>query len=100
MRTAPIISLFLSIIVGIAAVVFGRGWLNDEAGASDAPAIVVEEVETLDILVADILLERGDELSEAAFRTASWPVDHLPAGYVDTVETLLGEMASIRSLSA
>lgn len=90
MRTAPLISLGLSILVGIAAVVFGRGWLNSEADAADAPAVVVQEIETRRILVADMLIERGDLMSEATFREADWPVEHLPEGAVDSVDTLLG----------
>lgn len=91
MRTAPIISLILSIIVGIAAVVFGRGWLNNEAGATDGPAVRIQEVETQRILVADIAIARGELLSAVSFRQADWPVEHLPEGVVTDVAALLGE---------
>ena len=64
MRIAPFVSLILSVIVGIIAVVFGRGWLNSEADATATPAIVVQEIETQKILVSGITLERGDLLTE------------------------------------
>lgn len=88
MRTAPIISLGLSIVVGIAAVVFGRGWLNSEADATNAPAVIVEEVATQDILVADLLLQRGDLLTEDSFTTVAWPAEHLPTGALTDVASI------------
>lgn len=94
MRIAPIISLVLSVVVGIAAVVFGRGWLNTEADATNAPAIIVQEVETRKILVSDITIERGDLLDSEAFRIADWPEDHIPQGAVSDVSAILNEDGS------
>lgn len=94
MRIAPIISLVLSVVVGIAAVVFGRGWLNTEADAANAPAIIVQEVETRKILVSDITIERGDLLDGDAFRVVDWPQDHIPEGAVSDISAILNEDGS------
>ncbi|MEM7663194.1 MAG: Flp pilus assembly protein CpaB [Pseudomonadota bacterium] len=81
MRIGPIISLGLSIVIGIVAVVFGRTWLNNEAEAArPAAEVVVEEVETQTILVATALIERGDALEDVLFEQKDWPVDFVPAG--------------------
>lgn len=81
MRIGPIISLGLSIVIGIVAVVFGRTWLNNEAEAArPAAEVVVEEVETQTILVATALIERGDALEDVLFEQRDWPVDFVPAG--------------------
>lgn len=91
MRIAPIISLGLSILVGIAAVFLGRGWLNNEAEAnsSSAPAVIFQDVATQRILVADITIERGDLLQAGSFRQADWPVDHVPQGAVEDIDAIL-----------
>lgn len=90
MRTAPIVSLGLSIVVGIAAVVFGRGWLDSEADAANVPAAVLEQVQTRDILVANTLIERGDLLTDKSFKIVSWPEEHLPEGYLSDTSMLTG----------
>lgn len=89
MRIAPLISLALSILVGIAAVFFGRGWLNTEAGASNPPSVIVQDVETQKLLVADKLIERGDLLSSEAFREVDWPLAHMPEGAISEVSAIL-----------
>jgi len=92
MRIAPIISLVLSIVVGIAAVILGRGWLSNEAEATDSkPAVVIEKVDTQKILVADIIIARGDLLTETAFRTVDWPVEHVPEGAIEDIRAIIGE---------
>lgn len=89
MRAAPLISLALSIIVGIAAVVFGRGWLNSEADAANTPVAIAAEVATQPILVVNDRLERGDLLTKASFKTVDWPVEHLPEGVLSEAQTIL-----------
>lgn len=83
MRIAPFISLGLSVIVGVAAVFLGRGWLSHEAVATNQPAaILVQEVATQKVLVADMALERGQQLTSSAYRLVDWPVEYLPAGAI------------------
>ncbi|MEO0881601.1 MAG: Flp pilus assembly protein CpaB [Pseudomonadota bacterium] len=81
MRIGPIISLGLSILVGIVAVFFGRSWLNTEAEAArPTPEVVVEEVATQPILVAKALIDRGDALEAVLLEQRDWPVDFIPDG--------------------
>lgn len=91
MRIAPIVSLLLSIIVGIIAVVFGRGWLNNEADATATPAVILQEIETQKILVSDITIERGDLLTDEAFRVVDWPAAHIPDGAITEISAILNQ---------
>jgi len=86
MRAGPIVSLILSILVGITAVVFGRGWLNNEAEAA-RPAITsiaepAAQVALTKIYVANANINRGDEVSVDSLRLADWPTDYVPLGAV------------------
>ena len=92
MRVAPMISLGLSVVVGVLAVVFGRGWLTENAEAVDAPAeVIVKEVETQPILIANLPIERGDLLTIESFRETDWPVDHTPVGAITDISAILDE---------
>lgn len=81
MRLGPLVSLGLSIVVGIAAVIFGRTWLSNEAEAArPTPEVIVEEVETQTILVAKALIDRGDSLEDTLVEEKEWPSDFIPEG--------------------
>lgn len=90
MRMGPIVSFGLSILVGVAAVFFGRGWLDSEADAVAVPSEVAVQIDTRQILVADILIERGDLLQETSFRFADWPTEHLPEGAIEDLSVIIG----------
>ncbi|MEM6900997.1 MAG: Flp pilus assembly protein CpaB [Pseudomonadota bacterium] len=90
MRIGPIISLGLSIVVGIVAVVFGRTWLSNEAEAArPAAEVIVEEVQTEAILVATALINRGDALEDVLFEVKDWPADFIPAGVIKSPSELV-----------
>lgn len=91
MRIAPMISLGLSILVGILAVVFGRGWLNDNAEAVNAPSVIIQEAETQTLLIATLPIARGDLLTIEAFDEAEWPAEHMPTGAITDISELHGE---------
>ncbi len=97
MRIAPLVSLGLSIVIGMVAVFFGRDFLNGEADAganviAPAPeAALVQQVETRKILVIGEMLERGDLLSQPALRVEDWPVEFIPDGAVSDTAALLSE---------
>lgn len=85
MRAGPIVSLILSILVGIAAVVFGRGWLNSEAEAARPVAQAVVEIEPTPltkIYVANASIERGDVVSVDSLQLVDWPADYVPLGAI------------------
>lgn len=86
MRAGPIVSLILSILVGIAAVVFGRGWLNSEAEAArpvvTAATEPVAAPQLTEIYVANASIARGDAVSVDSLRLVEWPADYVPLGAV------------------
>ena len=85
MRAGPVVSLILSILVGIAAVFFGRGWLNSEADAARPVVQTVVEVEPMPlakIYVANAAIERGDIVSVDSLRLVDWPADFVPLGAI------------------
>ena len=93
MRAGPIVSLGLSVLVGIAAVVFGRSWINSEAEAS-RPEITsiaepVAEVALTKIYVANANIKRGDELTIDSLRLADWPADYVPLGAITDPSSLI-----------
>lgn len=93
MRTGPIISLILSIIVGVVAVFFGRSWLDSEADAALPPPpaeVIVEKVETTPVVVARERVERGDLLSNASLELVEWPNAFLPEGVLTNTDLLVG----------
>ena len=92
MRPGPLISLGLSVIVGIVAVVFGRNWLDREASAALPPPtaeVIVEEVATVPILVAATSFERGDAVNANALDVVDWPEAFLPAGAMSDASELV-----------
>ncbi|MEL6323320.1 MAG: Flp pilus assembly protein CpaB [Pseudomonadota bacterium] len=92
MRTGPVVSLILSIIVGVLAVVFGRSWINREADAALPPeaAVAVQAVPTVPVLVANQLIERGMVVTDDLFDVAEWPETHLPDDVVVDMSMLDG----------
>lgn len=99
MRAGPIISLGLSILVGIAAVVFGRGWLNSEAEAARPDAVVLTEavapVALTKIYVASTSIERGDTISVDALQLVDWPTDYVPHGAVTDAAQFINHDGSL-----
>ena len=92
MRTGPIVSLILSVLVGIAAVVFGRGWLNNEAEAARPDIMTIAEpaaeVVLTQIYVANAAINRGDQITSESLRLADWPTDYVPLGAVTDISNL------------
>ncbi len=98
MRTGPVISLILSVIVGLVAVVFGRSWLDREAEASLPPSgasPIALAPATTRILVARNLIERGTSLSEELVDYLEWPADFVPAGAVSEFAALVSESGGL-----
>lgn len=99
MSAGPVVTLVLSILVGIAAVVFGRGWLNSEAEAARPIATVVTEtaaeVQLTDIYVANASIARGDVISIESLSLAEWPADHIPSGAITDLSDLINPDGSM-----
>lgn len=98
MRTGPIISLILSVIVGLVAVVFGRSWLDSEAEASLPPGDAAQSIAapvTTRIMVARNLIERGAGLTEEQVDYLDWPEAFVPAGAVTEFDALVSESGGL-----
>ncbi|MEE9380372.1 MAG: Flp pilus assembly protein CpaB [Hyphomonadaceae bacterium] len=90
MRAFPVISLVLSIALGIGAVFLGKIYFSNDAEAS-VPAVAVEVTrrpETVRILVARRTLETGATVSAGDVRFKAWPRDMLPSGAVTDLDDL------------
>lgn len=87
MRITPVVSLGLSVALGIAAVFIGRGWLTGGSEA-DAPPTQVAQVELVEVLVARTDLELGDIVDATSIKVAEWPASHLPTGVLKSTADL------------
>ncbi|MEO9968651.1 MAG: Flp pilus assembly protein CpaB [Hyphomonadaceae bacterium] len=99
MSAGPVVTLVLSILVGIAAVVFGRGWLNSEAEAARPVTTVVTEtapeVQLTDIYVANASIARGDVISIESLSLTEWPSDHIPRGAITDISDVINPDGSM-----
>ena len=88
MRVTPIISLGLSVVVGIGAIVLGRVWLTDNADASAtaisaiAPAVVARDIKTTKIAVLKEPLDNGVQIDLELIEFVDWPTKYLPEGAI------------------
>ncbi|MEO1029584.1 MAG: Flp pilus assembly protein CpaB [Pseudomonadota bacterium] len=94
MRVTPIISLGLSVVVGIGAIVLGRVWLTGNADAGSSPIATVlpqpkpQKVEATRIAVSSVLLENGDLVNLDSVKMVDWPVKFLPEGAITEIDDL------------
>lgn len=79
MRLAPVVSLGLSVVLGIAAVLIGRGWLMED-DSSQTTQVQPASVELVEVLVARMDLETGDLVDASSIEVAEWPAEHTPRG--------------------
>ena len=81
MKLAPLISLGLSAVLGIAAVFLGRYYMssnsNDAAAQMSAPVVQMSSV-----VVAAAAIEPGEEVSASNVKTLNWPTESIPEGVV------------------
>ena len=92
MKLAPAISLGLSVILGVAALVIGRGYLfsnTDTAAAEPAAATVAAPAPRLTrVLVAAQDIAMADAVTDEVVTFADWPADILPPDALKDVEGL------------
>ncbi len=89
MRAFPVISLVLSIALGIGAVFLGKTYFT-RTPEPEAPMAVetVKAPQTVRILVADRTLEAGEPVEAGNVHYAEWPEDMLPAGALTSLSLL------------
>lgn len=81
MRRATLISLGLSALLAVAAVLVARVWLTQQAERSRAPGMTT-------IVVAARALNFGDSIGPADVRQVRWPAESVPAGSFTDVAAL------------
>lgn len=88
MRIAPIISLGLSVVVGIGAIVLGRVWLTGNSDAATAaiasvtPSVSARKIETTEIAVLTVNLDIGEPLDLEKIEFVDWPTRYMPEGTI------------------
>lgn len=109
MKAAPVISLGLSVLLGAAALVIGRGWLFPGSEAAQASQTVQPAAATspqLDmrtLLVAKGDIETGMMITPDLVTTGKWPEQAWPAGALENPADLLprdGQMPVARGFIA
>ncbi len=109
MKAAPVISLGLSVLLGAAALIIGRGWLfpgseNAQASQSYQPATVsAQEPKMRSLLVSRGDIESGMMITPDLVTTDEWPESARPAGALDSPDDLLpqaGQMPFARGFIA
>jgi pilus assembly protein CpaB len=93
MKAAPVISLGLSVILGVAALIIGRGWLFPGSEVADATQLPPEQpvaqqpVMTRPVLLAREGIEPGTLVTPELVEAGDWPVSlELPAALRRTDE--------------
>lgn len=98
MKTAPMISLGVSVVLGAGAILFGRGYMVSKERDADAQvAPLMTAVEMTSILVSTAAVERGGLVDGTVLRSVDWPTDALPPSFVTDVSEI-GEGMFARGL--
>lgn len=98
MKATPLISLGVSVMLGIGAVLIGRGYMMSRDTSADAQIPVVA-VEMSTILVAASTIKMGDTVDATMLDEVEWPTSMLPMGVI-TDASLLGDGKFARGLIA
>ncbi len=98
MKVTPLISLGVSVMLGIGAVLIGRGYMMSRDTNADAQ-IPTAAVEMSTILVASTTIKMGETVDATMLDEVEWPTSMLPMGAI-TDPTLLGEGKFARGLIA
>ncbi|RAN34267.1 Flp pilus assembly protein CpaB [Hyphomonas pacifica] len=79
MKVTPLLSLGLSAVLGIGAVLLGRYYMTADNNDADAQPQMAA-VEMASVLVAASAIEPGEEVTSAQVRSVEWPTNALPEG--------------------
>jgi pilus assembly protein CpaB len=74
MKTTPLISLGLSVVLGAGAVLLGRYYMSDERTRADAETSV-PAVSMAGVMVAARTIETGELLEPSMLKRVDWPTD-------------------------
>ena len=87
MKMAPLISLGLSLVLGVAAVFLGRYYMASNSNDASAQQSM-QAVEMATVLVASSTIEPGEEVSGSVVKTINWPADSVPEGILSNTSEL------------
>jgi len=79
MKLAPIISLGLSAVLGIAAVFLGRYYMTNDSNEV-AAQVSAPTIEMASVLVASAAIEPGEQVSSSNVKALNWPTESIPEG--------------------
>lgn len=89
MKATPLISLGISVMLGIGAVLVGRGYMMSKETSADAQASVAA-VQMTSVWVAASTINMGDTVDGTVLTATDWPTSALPVGVLTDI-TALGE---------
>jgi len=87
MKTTPLISLGLSVVLGAGAVLLGRYYMSDARNRADAE-ISAPVVSMAGVMVAARTIETGELLDASMLKRVEWPENIVPEGTLSDVEAL------------
>jgi len=87
MKATTLISLGLSLVLGVGAVFLGRSYMtSDNSEASAASSVPVVEMSS--VIVATSVIEAGDLIDHSVLKATPWPAQAMPADAVLSLEEL------------
>lgn len=99
MKATPLISLGVSVMLGIGAVLIGRGYMMSRDTNADAQVQPLVAMDMSTIMVARTTIKMGDPVDATMLKEVEWPTDMMPLGVV-TDASMLGEGKFARGLIA
>lgn len=96
MKAAPLISLGLSVLLGVGAILFGRGFMTSSSSEASAD-LAAPAIAMTTLLVSNSIIEPGAVIDPANLKAVDWPESAVPEGALRDVAEL-GEKAYARGL--
>ncbi|WP_341197573.1 Flp pilus assembly protein CpaB [Hyphomonas chukchiensis] len=87
MKATTLISLGLSLVLGVGAVFLGRSYMTSDKNEASA-ASVMPAVEMSSVIVATSVIETGDLIDHSTLKATPWPADAVPADAVRSLEDI------------
>ncbi|MBD3769062.1 MAG: Flp pilus assembly protein CpaB [Rhodobacterales bacterium] len=87
MKTTPLISLGLSVVLGAGAVWLGRYYMSDNGTRAEAQ-MGAPAVQVAGIMVAARTIETGEQIDPSMLKRVEWPQDIVPEGTLSAEDTL------------
>ena len=87
MKATTLISLGLSLVLGVGAVFLGRSYMTSDKNEASA-ASVVPAVEMSSVIVATSVIQTGDMIDHSMLKATPWPADAVPADAVRSLDDL------------